>query len=177
MPEAGANLWVSQADSDRLAANRLYDKADHRTFCQTIAKYQQVVEKSVKAIAAAVRDAGIVSLPQTHYYKHPVDKLISALRHHDWSEDDRGIQGRINRLLNDSCCLEVRSLSDLAPRKPSPGSLHARNTEYPYEIAAGQWTAPALLNSFSIKDVERFGQLAERIYQGTREIVSAIRLR
>src|SRR5438874_6070000 len=35
----------------------------------------------------------------------------------------------------------------------SPGGLHARNTEYPFELIAGNWTAPALNTVFSEPEV------------------------
>jgi hypothetical protein len=168
---------VSQAESDRQGAGRLYDPDDHRTYCQTIAKYQQMVEKSIKAIAAAVRDVGIVTFPLSHYYKHDVDTLISALRHLPQPKDNREIQGRINRLLGEYHRAEIKALSELAPKKPGPRALHARNNEYPYETARGVWTAPALPDAFQLQEVERFRELAERIYEGTRQIVSALRRR
>ncbi len=89
MPDAAGSLWITQADSDRLCAIRLYDGADHRTYCQAISKHQQTVEKSIKAIVAAIRDAGIVVLPIG--YTHAVDKLISGLRHLPKPKDNRDI--------------------------------------------------------------------------------------
>lgn len=177
MPEPGAHLWLSQAESDRHGAVRLYDANDRRTYCQAIARHQQLVEKSIKAIAAAVRDAGIVTLPSSHYYKHDVDTLISALRRLPRPADNRDIQGRIDKLLGEHHRAEIKALSELAPKKPAPGALHMRNSEYPYETAPGAWTAPALPGAFDIRDVERFAQLAERVYEGTRQIVSALRRR
>lgn len=177
MPDPGADLWLSQADSDRHGATRLFSAVDYRTYCQTIAKYQQTVEKSVKAIAAAVHDAGIVSLPTSHYYKHDVDTLISALRHLPKPRDNRDIQYRIDRLLNEHHRSEIRALCGLAPKKPVPGAIHARNSEYPYETAPGTWTTPARAGSFALHEVERFRQLSDRLYEGTRQIVSALRRR
>ena len=177
MPDPDASLWVSQAESDRLGASRLFDAADHRTFCQTIAKHQQSVEKSVKAIGAAVRDAGIVTLPRSHYYSHDVDTLISALRRLPRPKDNRDIQGRIDKLLGEHHRAEIKALCNLAPRRPGPGGLHQRNSEYPFETAPGTWTAPALPGAFDARDVIRFAKLSERIYEGTRQIVSALRRR
>jgi HEPN domain-containing protein len=175
MPDPGANLWISQAQSDLRGAASIYDANDHRTYCQAIARYQQTVEKAIKAIAAAVRDAGIETVPVSHYYKHDVEKLVSALRHLPHPNDRRDIKSSINTLLNQYHREEITALSQLAPKRPNAGELHVRNTEYPYEIEAGVWTAPALPGAFSQHDVRRFEQLAERIYHGTRQIVSALR--
>lgn len=175
MPNPRAALWVSQANSDRHAATRLYDRAEHRTYCQAIGKHQQTVEKSVKAIAAAVSDAGIALVPDAHYYQHDVDKLISVLRHLPKPKDHREVAGQISSLLNEHRGGEIKVLSDLAPKKPSPGSLHARNTEYPYERTAGNWTAPALPGAFGSHEVDRFSRLADAVYEGARKIVFALR--
>lgn len=175
MPSAGGNLWISQADSDRLGATRVYDPADHRTWCQAIAKHQQVVEKSIKAVAAAVRDAGIQSVQIKLYYKHPVDEMITALRRPIGPKDRKAIQAPIATLLSEFNRAEIRALSDLAPKKPDAGVLHAKNTEYPYETATGVWTTPALVGAFTTQEVCRFATLSERIYQGSRLIVSALR--
>jgi HEPN domain-containing protein len=175
MPSAGANLWISQANSDRLAAARVYDPTGVRTWCQAVAKHQQVVEKSIKAIAAARQAAGMGGLPIKYYYRHRVDEIISELRRTAGRQARKAIQGRINKLLDQFHRAEIRALSDLAPQKPASGALHARNTEYPYETAAGVWTAPGLEGGFTTHDVDRFATLSERINQGSREIVSALR--
>ncbi len=177
MHDPSPNLWLSQAESDRHASTRIFDPDDHRTFCQTISKHQQTVEKAVKAIAAAVSDAGILSLPRTHYYKHDVDVLVSLLGRLPKPKDSRDIQGRIDKLLNSFHRSEIKVLSALTPRKPAPGALHSRNIEYPYETAPGIWTAPTLIGSFQLTEVTRFNHLAERIYQGAQRLVSALQRR
>ncbi|MGB7160911.1 MAG: hypothetical protein WBD40_22810 [Tepidisphaeraceae bacterium] len=173
MPEAGAHLWISQADSDRFAAERVLDPAQHRTYCQTIAKYQQVVEKSIKSIAAGYRDRLLLSVPIG--YSHDVARIASALRRPARPQDPADIQHHVNRLLTEHVVNEIKALDGLAPRRPPPGGLHARNTEYPFETIAGAWIAPALQDVFSINDVNRFRQLADRVYREAKEIVSALR--
>jgi len=174
MPDPGANLWISQANSDWRAADLVYDETDHRTYCQAISKYQQTVEKSIKAVAAALQGAGVKSVRREYYYDHNLDDLISALRRSPYPRKAQHVQARICEVLSDYYYLEINALSSLAPRKPQRGALHARNTEYPYESAQGVWTAPALLGEFNKHEVLRFYRLAERIYERTREIVSAI---
>jgi HEPN domain-containing protein len=48
--------WLRQAQSDRESAERVLDLGDEPTFCHGIAKFQQAVEKSIKALVAALRD-------------------------------------------------------------------------------------------------------------------------
>ena len=177
MVDPSANLWLSQAESDRYASTRIYDPADIRTYCQAISKHQQTVEKAVKAITAAVSAAGILTSPRGHYYKHDVEVLVTLLGRLPRPQDSQDIQSRINKLLNAFYRTEIRALSALTPRKPAAGAMHARNTEYPYETQLGVWTAPALAGSFQSSDIARFSNLAERIYQGARQIVSALRRR
>ncbi|PIZ34804.1 MAG: hypothetical protein COY42_27920 [Armatimonadetes bacterium CG_4_10_14_0_8_um_filter_66_14] len=170
---APAKLWISQADSDWVASGRVYDPNDHRTYCQAIAKSQQVVEKCVKAMAAAVEEAGVASFHLPHFYLHSVRQLMSVLLRLPRSRG-RSIQDQIGRVLNEWRRTEIQTLSDLAPHRPPHGGLHARNTEYPYERSAGDWTAPALLDAFSQQDVDRFKQLAEAVFGDAKKVVWAV---
>jgi hypothetical protein len=174
--EPGSNLWISQADSDLFVAVRIYDPVDHRTYCQVIAKHQQTVEKSVKAIRAALHEALIVSI-SSGKSSHDVTKLASALRRPGNPADRTDIQHHINRVLNEHCITEIKAISALAPKLPKGGGLHDRNTEYPYERLAGDWVAPAMQNCFTVNEVQRFATLAQRVYEGARQIVSALRRR
>ena len=174
--DPGGNLWISQADSDLLAAARVYDANDPRTYCQAVAKHQQTVEKSVKAIRAALHEAMIVSVSLS-WRDHDVTKLASALRRRGNPADQTDIQHHVNHVLSEHHLNEIKAISELAPKFSRDGGVHPRNTEYPYERLAGDWIAPASLGAFSIRDVERFSTLANRIYQGARQIVSAVRRR
>lgn len=173
MGEAGARLWISQADSDLWAASRLYVPTEARSYCQAISKYQQVVEKSVKALAAAMRDRFILVI--SIGYDHKTERIVSALRQLR-SPAAWDIHQHVNKLLKDSTIREIKALDALAPKRPSPAQLHAKNTEYPYETIAGNWTAPALPNAFSTREVIRFQHLAQRIYVGAKEIVVTLGL-
>ena len=173
MAEAGAHLWISQADSDISAAARVYDPSDARTFCQAIAKYQQAVEKSVKAVVA-----GQQGRLRTHVkigYGHDALPLAQALRRGPRPTKPTDIQQKINRMLNDYVLSEIEVIDALAPRRPAPGDLHVRNTEYPFERIAGDWTAPAPPGNFETSQVERFRSLADRVHQDAKEIVGALR--
>jgi hypothetical protein len=173
MAEAGGHLWISQADSDLYAAERMYDPTQPRTFCQAISKYQQAAEKSIKAIAAALCDRHIVFIPIG--YHHETSRIASALRRPAKSNDVNDIQRHINHLLTPHIFRELKELDGLTPRKPVPGALHERNTEYPYELIAGHWTTPALAGSFTLHEVNRYSQLANQVVGGAKAIVSALR--
>ncbi len=173
MAEAGGHLWISQADSDWWAAGRVFDPLQERSYCQAISKYQQTIEKSIKAIAAALRDRLILSVPIG--YKHDVVRIVSALRRPARAADKSDIQHHINRFLNKHLIAEIKVIDSFAPRRPPPGALHAKNTEYPFEGIAGDWTTPALNAVFTIHDVNRFRQLANRVHINAKEIVSALR--
>jgi HEPN domain-containing protein len=119
MPEAGGRLWISQADSDLWAAERLFDAREPRSHCQVIAKCQQAVEKSVKAVAAALRDRFIVNV--SIGYGHEVDRMASALRRRAKPGDPANVQHYVNRMLSEHTIAEIQSLEALIPRRPPHG--------------------------------------------------------
>jgi HEPN domain-containing protein len=172
MLEPSARLWLNQARSDYRASSRLLDDQDHETYCQAIAKYQQVVEKSVKAIAAAIRDAGIS--PIYTGFTHEVEKIVSALVLLPRGKGPTDIKDRIKALLNEGHRSEIRALCALAPKRPGPGELARRNTEYPFQRSDGSWIAPHDEGAFDLSDVERFRALATRIIEGSARTVSAL---
>ncbi len=172
MANAAGRLWISQADSDWWAVGRVYDAGERRSYCQAISKCQQVVEKSVKAVAAGVRDRLLVNIDVG--YGHDVSKMASALRRSAPSADPTDVQHLINRLFNDFTVAEIKGLERFAPKRPGPGQLHARNSEYPYERLAGDWTTPAL-EGFATTDVDRAKALAGRVFAEARTIVAVLR--
>ena len=172
MPEPPGRLWLNQAHSDLDAARRLFDTDDDSSFCQAISKYQQVVEKSVKAMAAAVRDAGIS--PINTGFAHEVEKIVSALVFLPRGKAPTDIRNRISGLLHEGHRSEIRALCALAPKRPGPGELARRNTEYPFQRPDGSWIAPHESGAFELSDVERFRDLASRISDGSARIVSAL---
>jgi HEPN domain-containing protein len=172
MPEPPARLWLNQAHSDLAAARRIFDVDDESSFCQSIAKYQQIVEKSVKAVAAAVRDAGISAISTG--FTHEVEKIVSALVLLPRDRGPKDIKGQIKALLNEGRRSEIRALCALAPKRPGPGELARRNTEYPYQRPDGSWIAPHESGAFTISDVNRFRALATRIIEGSARMISAI---
>lgn len=171
MSEPSGDLWLAQATSDWRSALRIFDSSDHLTYCQTIAKYQQTVEKSVKAVFASVKDKGINLGPLG--YDHDVAKKIAALKRLPQPTGKTGIQFIVNRVFTNAD--EINVLCALAPKKPAPGQLHARNTEYPFEIAAGLWEAPATKDVFSLTEVNQFRRTAEQTFTRASKAIDAIK--
>ncbi len=172
MNEPPARLWLNQARSDLKAGERVFNATDEGSYCQAIAKYQQVVEKSVKAITAAVKQAAMGSIGTG--FKHEVDKLVWALVLIPKGKGPADIKNRIRSLFHEGHRGEIRALCLLAPRKPGPGELSRRNTEYPYQRLDETWIAPHESESFSKTEVERFRRLASRIIEGSAKILSAL---
>lgn len=164
--------WLKQAGSDLAMASRCYNSDDDQTSCHAVAKHQQAVEKSIKAIIAALNDRGVLKVPTG--FKHDVERLVSALIHLPHAGGNKNIQNRINGLLNEHHRSEIKAICALAPKKPIAGQLARRNTEYPYQNQDATWRAPADTDSFGRKDVERFRRVAHNLFEGSSRIVSAM---
>jgi len=164
--------WLHQAASDLAAGDRCYDPKVEATMCHAIAKHQQTVEKSVKAIVAAPTDKGVINVATG--FRHDVERLVSVLMRLPYQQANRDIQNRIHGLLNEYHRGEIKAICHLAPKRPAAGELARRNTEYPYQNRDGTWRAPSDDGSFGKKDVDRFRGIANRILEGCSRIVSAI---
>jgi hypothetical protein len=167
-PEA----WMGQAMADRAAAERLLDGASSEGWCHAIAKYQQSVEKAVKAIVVALRDRGV---EKSVGYKHPIEPFVSMLIRLPRAAENRDITSHLSRLLDPSTRAAIHSLEVLIPRKPPPGQPHRRNTEYPFQDPQNRWTFPAAQGIFSSSEVQRFRDLSHRIADGADRIIRTIR--
>jgi HEPN domain-containing protein len=161
--------WIRQAASDFRSAEYSVGIQDA---CQAIAKYQQVVEKSVKAIAEGFYDRKLSSGPMRA--GHDVDRLISTLLSVRLRKSNVKLAQRITGLFNEPRRDQIRSICRLAPNRPAAGQLQARNTEYPFQNSDGTWRAPADPGSFGRPEVDRFRQLAHDLGDGARRIVSTI---
>jgi HEPN domain-containing protein len=167
--------WLRQATADWRAAEHLVDAADDEARCHAIAKWQQTVEKAIKAQIAAMRDAGILHTPVG--FKHEVEHFISVLIRLPHAEDNRTIQQHLHGLLDQETRQGIRELDALVPRRPLSGNLPRRNTEYPFMMDAANWTFPAAANVFSADEIKRFRSLAYRVLERVGRIISAIRRR
>jgi HEPN domain-containing protein len=165
--------WLQQAIADRMAAERFAGSAEGWTRCHALAKCQQTVEKAIKAIVAALRDARILHIEIG--YRHEVERFLKVLIRMPHAADNRAIQRHLQAFLNQDTRTGIRALDALAPRAPSAGERPRRNTEYPFQDAEGDWTIPAAEKTFSAEEVERSRQLAHRIVDNAGRIIAAIR--
>ena len=165
--------WLQQAFADRTAAERFNADNEGKTRCHALAKWQQTVEKAIKAVVAALRQAGVLHIEIG--YRHEVERFMSVLLRLPHAEDNRAVQQHLKRLLDENTRAGIRSLDALVPQRPGPGERPRRNTEYPFQNPEGQWTYPAAEEVFSSEEVRRFRGLAFRIVDGAGRIISAIR--
>lgn len=172
MAKASGDVWLMQAQSDLDSAVRAFDEENASTYCHALAKYQQVVEKSIKGVVAALHDAGTLSRGPS--YTHGlVDEIniLKRLPHNPKKGSGKDLVSRIKRFLDIEIRNELKAISDLAPRKPASGELEPRNTEYPYQRPDGTWLAPADPNAFRREEVEDFRRTAGRTLDWAKEIV------
>ena len=162
--------WLYQAMADRQAAERLVVDEVGTGRCHAIAKWQQTVEKAVKAMVSALHNARILGsgvLP-----RHEVERYVGTLVRLPRAAGNRTIQQSLHGLLDQQTRAGIRTLDSLAPRLPP-----RRNTEYPFQDAHGRWTYPAAEGVFSQADVQQCRALAHRVLDGAGLIISAIRRR
>lgn len=163
-----SEAWMLQARSDFEAGSKVLAEADPATYCQSISKFQQVVEKSIKAMVAALNENGInaVTTGADHYPQKQIDALLLIKR-----AVSRELISHIHSVFSGHRLGEIRALCLLAPGLPP-----RRNTEYPYPDGLGNWTAPAAGGSFSVDEVYRFWSLADDLVPQTGRFVQAARL-
>lgn len=158
-----SEAWVLQAKSDFAAAQAVFNDVDEPTYCQTIAKYQQVTEKSIKGMIAALNERGAtniyISTTQHKVYRE-MNELNISRRDRLKSDDKKWVEqinGTLKRLEAD-----IEWLSNLAPSGQKDGTFF-KNTEYPFNDASpGGWTAPAAPGIYTSVDVTRAYNLAQK---------------
>jgi hypothetical protein len=165
--------WLQQALSDRAAGERLSGGKDGAEWCHAIAKYQQTVEKAIKAIVVALRNRGILHV--TIGYTHPVEPLVSTLVRLPRNPGNRDIANHLSRSLDTNTRTAIRSLETLTPKRPAPGQPHRRNTEYPFQDPKDRWTYPAADGVFSSAETEQIRELSHQIARVAEQVISAIR--
>ena len=162
--------WLYQAMADQQAAERFVADEVGTGRCHAIAKWQQTVEKAVKALVSALHDAGILGAGIVR--RHEVGRNLARLIRLPRAEANKTIQQRLHGLLDQNTRAGIRALDELAPQP-----LPRRNTEYPFQDAQSQWSYPAAEDAFSTDEVQRFRELAHRVLDEAGRIVSAIRRR
>jgi HEPN domain len=169
----GSVAWLQQSIADRAAGELLVSSKRTEMYCHAIAKWQQAVEKAIKAVIAALRDAGVLAIEIG--YRHEVARFISVLLRLPHGRENKTIQQHLRGLFNEHTRANIRNLDELAPHRPAPGQPPQRNTEYPFQVTPTNWSYPAAEDVFSSKEIQRFRNLAHRIVAGAGKIVSAVR--
>ncbi len=168
-----SDAWIEQVRSDYAASIKVRDDKDASTYCQAIAKYQQVAEKSVKALTAAINDLGVpVAISRSHNPGLELDALRRT-PHAVLVED-------IEKILTAKMHESIRELCSLAPRFPRAGDAHVRNTEYPFNpdpATLDDWTAPASVGSFTLAEAESYRRLIWVLRSRVEKFVGTTRRR
>ncbi len=173
-----SEAWVLQAKSDFVAARAIFNNADASTYCQAIAKYQQVTEKSIKGIIAALNEQETtnirISTTQHKVYREMED-LDRSRRDRLRSDDKRWVE-QINSTLQ-GLKVDIEWLSNLAPSGQRNGTF-VKNTEYPFnDLSLDGWTAPAASGIYASVDVTRAFNLAQKLLKQADKFISAMRRR
>ncbi len=82
--------WLYQAMADRQAAERFVADEKGTGRCHAVAKWQQTVEKAVKALVSALHDAGILGAGVIP--RHEVERYVRTLIRLPRAAGDRTIQ-------------------------------------------------------------------------------------
>jgi HEPN domain-containing protein len=168
--------WLRQSRSDRDLADWIISNRSTLVagsiHCHAIAKWQQAVEKAVKAIIAALQAANVLHIAIG--YGHGVERFMRVLIRLPRSRQLGSIQQHLRVVFDENTRGSSRALEALAPRRPSGEGSPARNTEYPFQLADGSWTFPAEIASFTEDEAQRFRELAYRVVASAEKIVYAI---
>jgi HEPN domain-containing protein len=165
---------MQQAESDYRAAQRVDNHADAQTRCQAISKYQQCVEKSVKGVLDKLHDAGITRDGSDR--RHPVERYAAVFRNAPRTSDTSDLLNQLSRLFTNAIIEQINLLDSLVPVFPRPGTLAARNHEYPYQQTAVDWRAPSDQGAFSAGEIKRIRDCAGSLIIGLRRIFDALEL-
>lgn len=140
-----------------------------RHIARLYSKFQQVVEKSIKAMVAALIESGVnvVNIGSDHYPQKQIDALLLIKR-----AVRQELLSHIHTIFSGHRLGEIRALCLLAPSLPP-----RRKTEYPYPDSAGGWTAPAAVGSFQMDEVYRFRNLASELIPMVARFVQAAALK
>jgi len=168
-----AEAWLKQIESDFAAAAAVFNQEDASTYCQTISKYQQVVEKSINVIDAVLREQGVLlgRVKAEHYPLKMINRLVnlSQRQHSD-------LAANMSRIFRGRWYADIYDICRLAPKLPPPGARYQQNTEYPYQNDDMTWTAPAEAGSFKLDQVQRFGNVARSLRREAQLVVTAANL-
>ena len=151
-------------------AEAIFDQEKASAYCQSISKYQQVVEKSINAIDAVLREQSILfeRAKAEHCPLRMINRLVnlSQRRHSDLASNRQ-------RIFHERWYADIYDLCALAPKLPLKDELYRRNTEYPFQNEDETWTSPAEINSFTLHQVQRFDNVARSLRREAQLIVTA----
>jgi len=169
--------WMLAAESDYRAGKRLENQSDPRTRGQAISKYQQCVEKSVKAVLDKLHAAGLI--PSRSDRSHAVARYVSILTRfptttNRYTKNDRDLLKQMQRLFTAAVVGQIRFLDSLVPEYPATGTLAKRNHEYPFQDAAGNWHAPCETDAFTAGEMERVRHCAFVMVRGLRRVLGSL---
>jgi HEPN domain-containing protein len=165
---------MQQAESDFRTAQRVDIDADARTRCQAISKYQQCVEKSVKAVLDKLHAAGVIHDHSNR--NHQVAYYADRFKHIPRTNDTRDLLNQLGRLFTDSVVTQINLLDSLVPTYPAADALAARNHEYPFQETAADWRAPSDDDAFTAGEIRRIRNCAGSLVVGLRRILDALDL-
>ncbi len=168
--------WVLQAKSDLAAAKAVLQDNEASTYCQALAKCQQVTEKSIKGMIAALNELGIsdATVSGGHSLAHELNGL-DAIRRKKPDLDDVSV-GMIDRMLRKHK-QDILWLCSLAPGGLRD-KVYPRNTEYPFgDPSLNDWSAPADETTFSLAEVARARTVAWPLHQVADRFASSLRRR
>lgn len=166
--------WMRQAESDFRTAQRVDNADDARTRCQAISKYQQCVEKAVKAVLDKLHAANLVRGGSDR--SHKVARYASVLTRFPTTNDSRDLLNQLRRLFTDSVVRQINLLDTLVPEYPATGQMALRNHEYPFQRAAGDWRSPSDEDVFTLGEVKRIRGCAGMLVHRLRQILDALEL-
>lgn len=167
---SSARIWLRQAKSDMLTARYLAQQESDDFYCQTVAKCQQVVEKSIKAIAAELTERRIVTL--TIGFDHRVDQYISAIiRTPRNVTEKRSVPGHISQSLRNNRNA-INEIMRLAPHRTGDVQRLPRNTEYPFHNSQGVLIAPADTGVFEKSEVETHLRVAGTVFSQAQTLIT-----
>ena len=165
--------WLRQSEADLHAIARALDADDPGTYCHAIAKCQQAVEKGIKGLVAALRDSGVLSIEIG--YRHEVSRFLKVLVKSPNAHQYPAVTARLRRLLDWRTRQAIEALDRLTPKRPPPGGLPARNTEYPFRTSVGEmWRSPGEKDIFGRDELEIYRAMAHRIVVECNRLVSII---
>lgn len=166
--------WMLQARSDYRAAQRLDNHQDATTRCQAVSKYQQSVEKSIKAILDKLAAARVIA--QGSDSRHPVARYAQTFSLAPRDKNNRNLLNQLSATFTATAIDGVKLLDSFVPVYQKPPTPQRRNHEYPYQDAALDWHAPAEATAFSTGEMKRIRDCAGRLMNRLPRILTALDL-